>query len=152
MDFSLHLHCWANFVTGFPSLESGIPGWDIPLSNKFRKGLGIFTHIHILIVALKYFILHSTLSFFKFLHVSFASEKFLIFAWKFFSLFKTHFYQFCAIIACCFVQVSDLTGGGNAQVQPLASTNKTQEGLLQVPRKKRLKICTKQQAIIAQNW
>ena len=80
-----------------------------------------------------------TLSFFKFLPASFPLEKFLIFAWKILSLFKIHFYHFCAIITYCFVQVSDLTGEGNAQVQPLASTNNTQEGLLQVRHKKRFK-------------
>ena len=139
VDFSLHLHCWANFVTGFPSLESGILGWDTHCPTNFKKDLASLLTFLFLLQLLNTSFCTQTLSFFKFLHASFALEKFLIFAWKFLSLFKTHFYHFCAIIACCFVQLSDLMGGGNAQVQPLASTNNTQEGLPQVPHKKRFK-------------
>ena len=107
--------------------------------TNFEKDLASLLTFLFLLQLLNTSFCTQTLSFFKFLHASFALEKFLIFAWNFFSLLKIHFYHFCAIIACCFVQVSDLTGGGNAQVQPLASTNNTQEGLLLVPHKKQFK-------------
>ena len=60
-DFWGHHRKIGDFFHYDPKFEE----WDTPLSNKFRKALGIFTNILILIAALKYFILHSNIIVFQ---------------------------------------------------------------------------------------